>query len=101
MKILSTASYTDLRAEQAQLRARVAWFERLVERLQSQVDHERARAERAIDAQLSVRGFPMVTPQEDRGIPDVPDELAEDPEKVDAMVKRIQEGDMRVFTEPR
>jgi hypothetical protein len=100
MKLLSAAQYANLLVEQAQLRARIDWYEGLVTRLQAQADHERARAERAIDAQLAVRGFPMVTPREE-GIPDVPDELAEDPEKVDAMVKRIQEGDMSVFTEPR
>lgn len=59
--------------------------------------HANARAERAIDAQLSVRGFPTVTPRE--GMPTMPDELSEDPEQVEAMEKRLLAGDASVFQE--
>ncbi len=55
------------------------------------------RANRAVDAQLAVRGFPTVTPRE--GMPDIPDVLEEDPDKVAAVEARMSKGDATVFAE--
>ena len=99
-------AYENLIAQNAQLLSRVKWLEQELERGLEREKHweglwERAnkRAEQAIDAQLAVRGFPPVTPRE--GMPDLPDALEEDPEKVADLEARLLRGDATVFTEPR
>ena len=82
------------------LRLHVKLLENIAQELRQQCEAERARANRAVDAQLAVRGFPMVTPP-DRGMPDIPDALAEDPEQVAALEDRILRGDPTVLQEYR
>ena len=72
---------------------------RAVKKLEEQLAQERERANRAVDAQLAVRGFPTVTPRQ--GMPDLPDVLEEDPEQVAAVEARMAKGDATVFMERR
>ena len=97
--------YEHMIAENARLSALAeAWEMRwehaisLSEKWSALWEKANARAERAIDAQLSVRGFPPVTPPDD-SMPEFPDALTEDPEKVAALEKRMASGDATVFTE--
>ena len=100
MRLLSNAQYDALVKSSAQADLLALHMKRLMEemkQLAQQVDKERLRAERAIDAQLAVRGFPPVTPRD--GMPDFPDVLEEDPERVAQVEARMQRGDASVFAE--
>jgi len=97
-------AYESLVEQNGRLLATMQENERLLKMLEERITeltalwtHANARAERAIDAQLSVRGFPTVTPRD--GMPAMPDELAEDPEQVDALEKRLLAGDASVWRE--
>lgn len=101
MRILTNARYESLVTTQAWSEHLTLHMEHLtaqVKKLEQQVADERARANRAVDAQLSVRGFPMVTPPRE-GMADLPDVLEEDPEKVAKIEARMARGDATVFAE--
>jgi hypothetical protein len=100
MRVLSNAQYDALLTKAASVDHLQLHVERLmaeVKELAKQVDVERARANRAVDAQLAVRGFPTVTPP--TSIPDFPDVLDEDPEAVAKVEARMSQGDATVFAE--
>ena len=62
-------------------------------------DNERARADRAVDSLLEVRGFAPIT--HSAMPPSLPDFLAEDPEAVADIEDRMKAGDASVFAERR
>jgi hypothetical protein len=100
MRILTGADreyYENLIRMNAQAVTRMALYEELIRDLREDVNRERERANRAVDAQLAVRGFPTVTPP--TSIPDFPDVLEEDPEAVAKVEARMQQGDATVFAE--
>lgn len=100
MRLLTNAKYDDLIAQATvteYVRRRMDTLLDEIDALKKQVEKERARADRAVDAQLAVRGFPTVTPRQ--GMPDIPDVLEEDPEQVAAVEARMQRGDATVFAE--
>jgi len=100
MRLLSNKQFDQLlhnSAQQENLERIIFQLQKRVDELQTDLKIERERANRAVDAQLAVRGFPTVTPP--TSIPDFPDVLEEDPEAVAKVEARMQQGDATVFAE--
>ena len=82
---ISRARYEQLVASAAEVEILRAQYGALL----GQVEHERHRAENAVDALLLARNAPAITPQVAQGVPDI-GMFDDDPEELKRIMREMQ-----------